>query len=102
MNKHTPYPWHIRNGNEFYIYRETQTIASVEKEADAKLIAAAPEMFTALEQIIKECDYCEDGFIEYQPSGIDGYLPTGDANFVTEPCFYCASARAAIAKATGK
>lgn len=69
---------------------------------EQKMKANAPLMFAALEKIVKECDYCEEGFIEYQPSGIDGYLPTGDANFVTEPCFYCRYAREVISKVKGE
>jgi hypothetical protein len=62
----------------------------------AEQAARIAELEAVLAKIVSTCDFCDDGFIEYQPSGIDGYLPTGDANIVTEPCFYCADARALL------
>lgn len=70
MNKHTPGPWHVierANGQAFSIGCQVQTkgnfittryIANVtdgatpQAEADARLIAAAPEMLKALEMVV--------------------------------------------------
>lgn len=61
-----------------------------------KARARIRELEAGLAEVVKNCEFCDDGFIEYQPSGIDGYLPTGDANFVTEPCPNCSAARALL------
>jgi hypothetical protein len=120
MTKHTPGPWNVgkSNGNKmtvicldpeqsagtaiaFTVSRDKRSLEQC--EADARLIAAAPELLEELEKYVKACDLCDGyGIIEYQPSGIDGYLPTGDANFVTEDCPRCAKASAVIAKAKGE
>jgi hypothetical protein len=62
------------------------------------LEAENAELRAALRKHVDNCDFCEEGVVEYQPSGIDGFLPTGDANFVKEPCWYCSELRAVLAK----
>lgn len=64
----------------------------------AVLTTRIAELETTLKKMVEKCEYCDEGFIEYQPSGLDGWLPTGDANFVTEPCHYCGEARVLLAK----
>jgi len=84
--KHTPGPWHVRNGNT--IGDATQDIASLsimsvvnmkkdERIANARLIAAAPELLDVLKEIISDGVHCD----------------------VVPHLHY--KARAAIAKATG-
>ena len=54
---HTPGPWHDSGNTEYEIYKGNKPIASVipsftaEDEANARLIAAAPEMFEVLREI---------------------------------------------------
>ncbi len=90
MSKHTPGPWH-HTGREFNDVRDSddelvavalhlrvgQPQRSVqEAEANARLIAAAPELLEALQQALEF---------------VDGWKELS----------WCAPARAAIAKATG-
>lgn len=60
MNKeHTPGPWEIESfGDMFEVVSEetTFTVARCTREADARLIAAAPELLKALEKLT---DYAE-------------------------------------------
>jgi hypothetical protein len=103
MSKHTPGPWQVNHidGEKFRIVDsrdmlELSNIATVhfhddeegETKANAKLIAAAPELMTALLQIIEEAGL-RMGFAE-----ADGAV-FGTINRMA----YCA--RQAIAKATG-
>lgn len=100
MSKHTPGPWHMGAGNgEGSIFADNgrmrfengttlYPIASVnqgwevdEDEANACLIAAAPELFSALKEIISQIDQ----------GGSSGKV------FARDACI--AAARAAIAKA---
>jgi len=75
MSKHTPGPWIIepekrRNTNimakvagseyvkyvasvEYYMGNKPWNICSIEHKANAKLIAAAPELFLALDQLLR-------------------------------------------------
>jgi hypothetical protein len=52
MNKHTPGPWHLFERNRLCIESPTGNVAlcnlARNSEADAKLIAAAPELLEAL------------------------------------------------------
>lgn len=76
-------------------------------ERNAELIAHAPtdiasllieveKLREACQHIVNACEACEDGYVESSPSGLDAWLPTGDPNIITEPCPYCAPARAAL------
>lgn len=57
MSKHTPGPWGftVQKNNSFDLFASGAVIACGIRmrnlEADARLIAAAPEMYAALEQI---------------------------------------------------
>ena len=122
-NKHTPGPWHIdenyhtsiNNGpanlphkhiamvNFFNSRNPLDRVNEEEHQANVYLIAAAPELLEELEKVVNGCEICDGfGVVEYQLSGIDGYLPTGDANFVTKDCPHCSSTRVIIAKAKGE
>jgi hypothetical protein len=90
--KHTPGPWEIdgsdirqQGGYNIATMRCFGTHAlSVAKEANARLIAAAPDLLAMLIA-------CED-----QLRGVTGALPGSDSAEV------CAAARAAIERATSK
>lgn len=89
MNKHTPGPWHIdpikahANGNRRIMAEQCTPIAVVPEQlaADARLIAAAPDLLDALNAALDEIDrlYAE-GYDEPE---------------------WAAQARAAVAKAAG-
>lgn len=55
---HTPGPWHDSGNPEYEIYKGNNPIASVipsftaEDEANARLIAAAPEMYETMKSIL--------------------------------------------------
>lgn len=89
---HTPGPWTARQWSCHAATTVTvddpdcvtgkRTIADCESVADARLIAAAPELLAALQAIVKSlADQDDEGLIEHAQPMID--------------------ARAAIAKATG-
>lgn len=64
--KHTPGPWHIASGGAVIgrecavavvnTYTALQKLTDAEREANACLIAAAPELLAALEWIIEAAD----------------------------------------------
>jgi hypothetical protein len=102
--KHTPGPWTFEakfndhvikgipndNGYEEYV----ASTWGGERQADARLIAAAPELLAALDAMVKRIEY---------------YSAMGEANQVnieqweyTEGSVDMRAARAAIAKATGE
>lgn len=104
---HTPGPWErgdgAANGCAGYIYCDDATgsaVASVvfspdfigrsdaETEANARLIAAAPELLEALKEIVKACEECE---ADENMSIVDAFTQDMED-----------AARAAIAKATGE
>ncbi len=93
--KHTPGPWTIDLGNVIKASNSRESIAMIrwfmadsfdetEGQANARLIAAAPELLQGAEQVVE--------LIEYLIS--TGYMPGGDWATV-------ASLKSAIAKAKG-
>jgi hypothetical protein len=88
MSKHTPGPWYIdpikahANGNRRIMAEQCTPVAVVPDHlvADARLIAAAPDLLEALQQVVHEWDT--------------------NPNVITYAELMRAS-RAAIAKATG-
>lgn len=94
--KHTPGPWkleiiHLSTGRNRHVRASSPSrgVAEVwgpdedkESDANARLIAAAPELLEALRDIRANCSCCET-----QPN---------------EPCANCLRCEAAIAKAEGK
>lgn len=91
MSKHTPKPWiaTVQTGQVVGVHTYTHQvmygddcIASLLTEADAHLIAAAPDLLEALRFVVKACE------------SIDA-LPAGSTDAVRS------AARAAIAKAEG-
>ena len=63
------------------------------EEANATLIAAAPDLLAALEFMISNCPECDGDGVIYD----DDYWTVGPTG---GPCPICQGARAAIAKAT--
>lgn len=73
MSKHTPAPWEIRedtqyplhgiwaNNSKFPTYI-ARTCFAPNSEANAKLIAAAPELLEALEFLLKAAIHCDPFF----------------------------------------
>jgi len=86
-NGHTPGPWSFRgcDGGWAIDFNEDQeqVVDFVYEEADARLIAAAPDLLEALSELADLVDEILSG--EYEPD-----------SFTTQP------ARAAIAKAKGQ
>jgi len=112
--KHTPGPWHIATGNSHRDFNRWSVraakhpcgnggvfpIANVNYttleigQANARLIAAAPELLGALQRIEKR--------IAYYASLADGEAPNIEQWSYTDQSGDVAFARAAIAKATGE
>lgn len=101
MSKFTPGPWHLSGKDSIGTYIEGRyehsniaTINTVdqenrnERESNARLIAAAPELLEALEVILKN-------YISFATCGICGY---GGAEREEEVI----AAKSAIAKARGE
>lgn len=117
MSAHTPGPWevcHTNNGTFVKSKRVAGYLAEVrhcratqDVKADARLIAAAPELLEAL-HVVSECgDPCKVSL--YDEEGIEGWRWTHpDGREWEEVGEWCEGpplhpvARAAIAKATGE
>ncbi|SRR5579885_2448370 len=75
--KFTPGPWEYRRDketdrhyvgcgiycivNDAFATRETKNCGQVEREANARLIAAAPELYEALKQLVEQYGLMPDG-----------------------------------------
>lgn len=83
---HTPGPWHLFPSNKLCIEAKSGNVAlcnlARESYADARLIAAAPDLLEALRIMVQDCD-----------SSVEVHCVHGGDAIET--------ARAAIAKATG-
>ena len=105
MSKHTPGPWFAQAGY-LTIYNlsdgnvgTTCGIAKVlrdqpgddQAEANARLIAAAPELLDALTRMLKQF-----------PADSDLYAAGWDGSAINEACDAYDAARAAVRKATGE
>lgn len=94
----TPYPWkvlEIAGSDDVYgVYADAEnafvalTVSGPNKEANARLISAAPELYEALENVLKAMETDEDA--EPQQSWLDNLYRSADV------------ARAALAKARGE
>lgn len=100
--KHTPETWkHIRDigSGKINIWADdgNEWIGEVEDMSDARLIAAAPDLLGALEDMINHCQGCNGRGRCYGrvPGSLSSYAPN-------QPCQDCGDARAAIAKAKGE
>lgn len=103
--KHSPGPWRVVNDTAIVgpgyderadrpqpviVEHSSGGIAFVEAKANARLIAAAPELYEALKDLLNECPQEFDGLPEH-----GRLLPTARNARI-------AKARAALAKADGK
>ena len=93
--QHTPGPWIAGDdeGSDYYLVGPHdgdgivyQPVVKLHSEANARLIAAAPEMLAALQAVLAEIEGPD------RPHSTDSWLPSHLAHQV----------RAAIAKATGE
>lgn len=94
---HTPGPWVVGNVGE--VKAGGITLADVygdeeQADVDAHLIAAAPDLLAALEDMLGHCQGCNGKGRRYGP--VPGSPGTYASN---QPCVDCVDARAAIAKA---
>lgn len=98
MSKHTPGPWYQLHRQPLCIESPTGNVALCNlaraSDADAKLIAAAPDLLALVRQYASECASCE-GLGRVVQFNADGY-PAGEV-----PCPDCDEIRAVITKATG-
>ena len=97
MSKHTPGPWtwegitQTATGRGYYaISTDGREVAAVGRctPHDARLIAAAPELLAALEELAAFADLCNTALVS-------------SGEHVAGPCPYVDRARQAIAKAEG-
>ena len=87
MPEHTSEPWEVQRSfvlglPDWRVHRGSVLVATVDSEADARFIAAAPDMEKALEMYIQ----AEDS----DPTFVEQFIWAGEA------------ARAALAKAKGE
>ena len=65
-SKHTPGPWTIEGetlviGRGLFVCKmSTNTMAALERRANARLIAAAPELLEALKAVQQQCFFDDD------------------------------------------
>lgn len=93
---HTPGPWHVYSRNSLCVESATGNIALVNlaraSEADARLIAAAPDLLAALKDLAD--------WLAYGLNKADGAEPTAEDHAACERV--AAQARAAVDKAEGR
>lgn len=86
MSKHTHGPWRVQKNNVSFPFIETddeyqlkvaQCLSSLDQQADAHLIAAAPEMLSWLEAVVNQIDYQfkNNSIVSDDWSGIVGMVP---------------------------
>jgi hypothetical protein len=104
MSKHTPGPWHYAECQMGTPFVDTESVGDLlaaalpldEEKANARLIAAAPDLLAALEDMIGHCQGCNGKGRCYGP------VPGSPGSYASnQPCQDCSDARAAIAKAKG-
>lgn len=112
MSKHTPGPWlAIEAGpREVRLKRDHWEIGSETTrrgvayvfggdDANAKLIAAAPELLELANRLASECAECDGRGFVYGDDGVSGRGPD-DVEPTRVACAECDDIRAVIAKAT--
>jgi len=99
--QHTPGPWTVETTDLYGAYLileaaqrheypaddDAADAVAAEDDANARLIAAAPDLLAALRELVDACAHCEGG----------RYFTKGGRR---ETCDACSGARAAIRKAT--
>ncbi len=91
-NAHTPGPWEARGGTIFRQGQQALSVAIITKwqpehKANARLIAAAPDLFELLREVRDACFYGEDDGIGVTEE------PTIDADLFDRICTALAKAR---------
>lgn len=83
MSKITLGEWdYLKNGEEYIVHSDGNNIAWVESEADARLIAFAPEMYSTLASVVVELEILNPqccGIVELKEY-IDGLLARIDGD----------------------
>ena len=99
---HTPGPWHVYERNSLCIESAAGNIALVNlaraSEADARLIAAAPDLLKLAREYAGACINCGGSAEIIRNKSSDGD-PLHD---FAEPCPECEHIQDVIAKATGE
>ena len=96
---HTPGPWRVSPTNDCVIESEKHgNIALVNlarmSAADARLIAAAPDLLALAKRYASECAWCSG-------TGTIEHVPFDNGVSSTSKCIQCADIRAVIEKAEG-
>lgn len=99
--KHTPGPWRVDNHCDVAAQDRHVATPSLygdgSDEANARLIAAAPDLLQGLEDMIGHCQGCNGRGRCYGP------VPGSPGSYASnQPCQDCSDARAAIKKARGE
>lgn len=103
--KHTPGPWHYAECQTGTPFVDTESVGDLfaaalpldEERANVRLMAAAPDLLAALEDMINHCQGCNGRGRCY------GRVPGSPGSYASnQPCQDCGDARAAIAKAKGE
>ena len=117
MTKHTPGPWHARGqgiyidgepGDDYEeIYEHARAhenmpggISAAEADANAKLIAAAPDLLEAVRQLLGALDLTLD--VYYDPNLEDHRREDGELSAIQAVETAQAEARAILARATSE
>ena len=87
MTKHTPGPWRTSGTQSFYVFAGDEVVTNGSTQANARLIAAAPDLLAALESLFEHCAMVHKQW--------------GDGDNTRQADAAINAARAAIAKATG-
>lgn len=112
--QHTPGPWTVEGegiraivrGADFTIVAVRHRLPKETHDANARLIAAAPDLLALAKQYASECSECGGtGAVQVccgspDQSGSDDEVCCGVPD--TEPCGACADLRAVIEKAEGR
>lgn len=117
MSKHTPGPWqvgtkHHHNACQVYaadgqdavcmvydiwLHRNVDECKDCKGMANARLIAAAPELYAELYNQVKNCPSCKG-----TGTSVDIMVFVMDGTHAEADCLRCMGARKALAKAEGK
>ena len=73
MSKHSLGPWDvdIESGIVLSAGRQVASVNPIDREANARLIAAAPDMLAALKAMLKRFSHMSDGCIKMSCDAID-------------------------------
>jgi hypothetical protein len=115
---HTPGPWNAgdgkQNGTSLMVYcndslgsrvadcsNSGHGITDAQDEANARLIAAAPDLLALAKKLASECAECRGRGYTFSDDGIVGFGPD-DRLPTREACADCADIREVVAKAEGR